>query len=82
MVIFKALEVLTMVQILPIKWTRAQFERRYRYIITNTQKLIGRSFPRGNVDEEEFGHHWWLLINRLLQKGDIERDKWMSHLQV
>ena len=70
-----------MVQILPITWTSAQFQRQHENIITYTPKLIERNFKRGiDVDQEDVIHHWWFLINRLFAKGDSERDKWLSQV--
>ncbi|KAM0799936.1 hypothetical protein BDR22DRAFT_909223 [Usnea florida] len=70
-----------MVHILPITWTKAQFERGHESITSYTQKLIERNFPRGvEVNQDDAAHFWWLLINRLYPKGDEERDKWMSQI--
>ena len=63
-----------MVHILPITWTRAQFQRHNENITSYAQNLIERKLPRGvEVDQEDDSHCWWFLIICLFPKGDSER---------
>lgn len=68
-------------RILPIKWTRAQFEQRHGSITTYANELIKKNSTQSiDVDKEDVVHIWWLLVDRLFPKGDPDRDQYMSQV--
>ena len=67
--------------ILPIVWTRAQFEQGDRNIIGYAKQLIKQNHLKGiNVDRDDVAHNWWWLVDHVFAKGDTRREQFMSQV--
>lgn len=68
-------------KILPVVWTRAQFQHRHGCITSFAKQLIKKNFPASiDVDREDVEHHWWLLVDKVFPKGDRDREPLMSQV--
>ena len=68
-------------RILPVDWTRVQFEQRHATIVTYAKNLIGKNFPKGiDVDRDDVIHMWCILVDRVFSKGESARKEYMAQV--
>ena len=66
---------------LPVVWAKAQFQKRHNTISTYAKELIEKNFSKSiDVDKEDVVHSWWLLVDRVFDKDEPERQRLMSQV--
>ena len=68
-------------RVLPVAWTRRDFEQRHGNIVSYAKDLIRKNFLKGiDVDRDDVTHHWYLLVDRVFLKGEAARKEYIPQV--